>query len=407
MTPRRPPGDAWARRLVAVPETVFARYARLAVATGAVNLGQGFPEDPPAAVVLDAYVRAVDGGHQYPPTHGLPVLRAALAAMIGPRWGRAIDADSEVTVTVGASEGLFTAMQALLDPGDEVVLVEPCFDAYPVAVRLAGGVPVGVPMQRDGARWRLDPARLRAAIGPRTRLIVVNDPHNPTGSVLAPEEAAAVAEIARAADVLLVADEVYEHVAFVPTTPLARLAPERTLALGSAGKTFGVTGWKVGWAVGPAALVAALARYRQWTSFVVAAPLQRAVAELVAGVSAPDAVTTSAVDAHLAAQRAGLVARRDILLDGLRAAGLDPAVPDAGYFVWADVAAWGWRNDVALCDALPDAVGVVAIPGSAFRVAPDPDAPVSVRFAFCRGPASVAEGARRLASQPPPSRPAP
>jgi N-succinyldiaminopimelate aminotransferase len=391
---RRRAGTAAARRLDGVGESVFARYARLAAATGAVNLGQGFPDEPAGPEVLDALRGALSGGQQYAPTQGLPQLRAAVAAAAGRRIGRSLDPDREVHVTVGATEALYASLQALLDPGDEVVLVEPCYDAYPVMIRLAGGTPVGVPLElgADG-RWRLDPDRLADAVGPRTRVVLLNDPHNPTGAVLDASAVAAVVAAAERVGAWLLVDEVYERVAFVPTTPVASRAFERTLSVGSAGKTFGVTGWKVGWVTGPAPLVAAVAALRQWVTFAVATPLQAAVATLMADVG-----QGGAVDALLERQRAGLRARRALLLDGLTAAGLRPTPPDAGYFVHAAADAWGWADDVALCDALPSLAGVVAIPGSAFRIDPRPGDPTWLRFAFCRGGATVAEGARRLAA---------
>lgn len=385
--------DPTAARIRGMPETVFARYARLAVASGAVNLGQGFPDDPPVPEVLSALARAAGGGHQYAPRAGLHELRAAIAAQAGRRLGRPVDPDTEVHVTVGATEALYAAIHALVDPGEEVVVIEPCYDAYPHMVRLAGGVPVPVPMAvgPDG-RWRLDPERLAGALTPRTRAVLLNDPHNPTGAVLDAATVAGVVAAVRKTDAWLIVDEVYEHLAFVPTTTTAALAPERTLAIGSAGKTFGVTGWKVGWVVGPAAAVEALAALRQWVSYAVATPLQAAVAELLDGIG-----REGAIDAALARQRASLARRRDTLLAGLRASGASPTMPDAGYFVFADVSAWGFDDDVALCDALPERAGVVAIPGSAFRVRPAAAAPTWLRLAFCRGDETVAEGARRLA----------
>jgi len=385
--------DPTAARVRGMPETVFARYARLAVTSGAVNLGQGFPDDPPAPEILAALARAAGGGHQYAPRAGLPELRAAIAMQAGRRLGRRIDPDTEVHVTVGATEALYAAIHALVDPGDEVVVIEPCYDAYPHMVRLAGGVPLPVPMEAapDG-RWRLDPERLAGALTPKTRAVLLNDPHNPTGAVLSAAAIAGVVAAVRETDAWLIVDEVYEHLAFVPTTPAAALAPERTLLIGSAGKTFGVTGWKIGWLVGPAPAVEAVAALRQWISYAVATPLQAAVAELLGGIG-----QGGAIDAALAHQRAGLARRRDTLLVGLREAGAAPTIPDAGYFVFADVAAWGFGDDVALCDVLPERAGVVAIPGSAFRVRPAAAAPTWLRFAFCRGDETVAEGARRLA----------
>ena len=391
-----------AERAAVASETVFARYARLAVRTGAVNLGQGFPDDPPARRVLEALDRARGGGHQYAPMPGLPALRYALAGVEASRHGRRLDPDREIQVTVGATEGLFAALAALVDPGDEVLVVEPCYDAYPAMIRLAGGVAVGVPMDVDAAgRWSLDPDRVAAAVTPRTRVMLLNDPHNPTGAVLPADVVAALADVARGAGLVIVTDDVYAQLAFVPTTPIAPHAPERTLVVGSAGKTFGVTGWKVGWVTGPEDLVAAVRAVHQWVTFAVATPLQHAVADLLAEVG-----DGGAVDALLAGQRTALGTRRDALADGLRGAGLAPTRADAGYFLFADATRWApaarFADDRALCDALPEVAGVVAIPGSAFRLTPRTDDARWLRFAFCRGDATVHEGIRRLQAAPHP-----
>lgn len=385
-----------AARVRGMPETVFSRYAKLALASGAVNLGQGFPDDPPAGPVLEALRAAAEAPQQYAPRQGVARLREQIARLSGARRGRPLDPERDVSVTVGATEALFSALQGLCEEGDEVVLLTPCYDAYPFMVRLAGATPTLVPMEVVGERWRLDPERLRAALTPRTRAIVINDPHNPTGAVLEGSVLQRVADLAREFDLTLIVDEVYEQVAFTPVESLARLAPERTLSIGSAGKTFGVTGWKIGWATGPAELVAALVDLRQWVSYAVATPLQHAVAALLAEV-APDGGAGGAVASMLREQRSGLAARRDRLLAALREAGARVTLPDGGYFIHADVAAWGEGDDVALCDALPERAGVVAIPGSAFHHQAEPGE-VWVRFAYCRSEASVAEGARRLAA---------
>jgi N-succinyldiaminopimelate aminotransferase len=386
-----------AGRVQGMPETVFSRYARLALATGAVNLGQGFPDDPPAAPVRAALIAAAEGAQQYAPRIGIYPLRAEIARITSESIGREVDPETEVAVTVGATEALFASLAAFIDPGDEVLLIAPCYDAYPFMVALAGGKPRYVPMEvaADG-RWTLDPNRLAAAVGPRTKAILLNDPHNPTGAVLPPEVVEQLGIIARHHDLLLLVDAVYEQVSFVPTAKVAAAAPERTLHIGSAGKTFGVTGWKVGWLVGPAALVAAVTDLRQWVSYAVATPLQRGVATLLAQVD-----TGGEVDTLLADQRRDLAARRDTLLSALRAAGARPTLPEAGYFIHADVRAWGVSDDRTLCDALPARAGVVAIPGSAFHLQPGAAGPVWVRFAFCRGATTVAEGGRRLQAMHP------
>jgi N-succinyldiaminopimelate aminotransferase len=387
-----------AKRLAGARETVFARYARLAARTGAVNLGQGFPDDPPPALVLAALARGSAGGHQYAPLPGSASLRTALARSEARHHGRALDPDTDVQVTVGATEGLFAALLGLVDVGDEVILIEPVYDAYAAMVRLAGGVPVGVALELDGAgTWRLDPDRVAGAIGPRTRVLLVNDPHNPTGTVLDAATATALVDVAVRAGLVILVDHVYAHLAFRPSVPIAALAPDRTLVVGSAGKTFGVTGWKVGWVTGPDELVAAVRGVHQWVTFAVATPLQAAVAELIEGVD-----RGGDVDELLEAQRLGLAARRDLLVDGLRRAGFDPTRPDAGYFVLADASDWSpgaaYADDVALCDALPEIAGVVAIPGSAFRCTTSDAGRRWLRFAFCGHEATVVEGARRLHS---------
>jgi N-succinyldiaminopimelate aminotransferase len=298
-----------ASRVQGMPETVFSRYARIAVATGAVNLGQGFPDDPPAAAVRSALLAAADGGQQYAPRAGVRGLREAIARLGSQAFGRAIDPETEVVVTVGATEALFASLQAFINPGDEVIIVVPGYDAYPFMVALAGGHVRYVPMEvGEDRRWTLDATRLAAAVGPRTRAILINDPHNPTGAVLPAEVVHQVVAIARHHDLLLLVDAVYEQVSFVPTTHLAALAPERTLHIGSAGKTFGVTGWKVGWAIGPETLVGAVADVRQWVSYAVATPLQRAVASLLGEVAASP--VGSEMDALLATQRRELAAQR-------------------------------------------------------------------------------------------------
>lgn len=384
-----------AQRIADHPESVFARYARMAAGGDVVNLGQGFPDDPPAKVVLEAYRRALDGAHQYAPSAGRLDLRRAVAAQEGARLGRSIDPEQEVLVTVGASEALYAAVLALVDPGDEVLLVEPFYEAYLPLVRMAGGVPVGVPLELGGdRRWRLDPERLAAAVGPRTRLVLLNEPHNPTGALLGEEAGLALLAAAERHGAWVVVDEVYQHLAFRPYRPFATLpgAAERTLVIGSAAKSFGVTGWKVGWVSGPAPLVEAMRTLRQWVSFAVATPLQAAVAELLAEVG-----NGGEVDRSLLAQRDGMRARRDRLIGGLEAAGLPPTLPDGGYFVLADASGLGMGSDVELCDVLPGLAGLVAIPASPFHL--DPLAAARrgwVRFAYCRGDATVDAGIERL-----------
>lgn len=389
-----------ARRIADHAESVFARYARMAAAgDDLVNLGQGFPDDPPAGVVLEAYERASHGPQQYAPSAGHMGLRRAVAEQEGRRLGRDIDPQREVLITVGASEALYAAVLALVDPGDEVVLIEPFYEAYLPLVRMAGGVPVGVPLELgDDRRWRVDPKRLAAAVGPRTSLVLINEPHNPTGALLGAEAGQALLTAVSAHGAWVVVDEVYQHLAFEPYIPFARLpgASERTLVIGSAAKSFGVTGWKVGWVSGPAPLIEAMGTLHQWISFAVATPLQGAVADLLSEVG-----HGTEVDRHLERQRQGMRSRRDRLMAGLQAAGLPPTLPDGGYFVLADTSGLGFARDVDLCDAMPSLVGVIAIPASPFFL--DPVAAARrgwVRFGYCRGEQTVDQGVERLRTLP-------
>lgn len=392
-----------ARRVAGMPETVFSHYARIAQASGAVNLGQGFPDDPPGQPVRAALIAAADTGQQYAPRAGLASLRQQIARLGSLTLGQPFDPDRQVAVTVGATEALYATLHAFVEPGDEVILITPCYDAYPFMVRLAGGSVATVAMEVDAhGHWTLDPTRLAAAITTRSKAILLNDPHNPTGAVLPSEVVAAIVASAREHNLLLINDAVYEQVSFVPPSSIAALAPERTLHIGSAGKTFGVTGWKIGWVLGPESLLAAVSDLRQWISYAVATPLQSAVASLLAQVQAGG--VASDVDGMLAQQRIDLAARRDTLYRALQLAGATPTRPDAGYFIHADVRAWGIMDDRALCDALPGRAGVVAIPGSAFHLHPPAHGPRWVRFAYCRGAATVAEGARRLQTMHPASR---
>jgi N-succinyldiaminopimelate aminotransferase len=381
-----------AHRVTGFAETVFATYTRLALETGAVNLGQGFPDDPPDALVQRALRDAVAGPQQYAPLPGVPALNEAVAESVGGRLGRSLDPVREVQVTVGATEGLFATLQALVDPGDDVVLVAPWYDAYPAMVGMAGGRVVGVAMAEDAGAWRLDRAALADAVTPRTKAIVITTPHNPSGAVMDAADLDAVVAAAERVDAVVVSDEVYEHLSFVPFTPAASRpgAWERTLTVSSVGKSYAVTGWKVGWVTGPAALIAAVRAAHQWIPFAVATPLQHAVAsvlhaDLLAG------------GARLDEQRARYRTRRDALHEGLAAAGFGVSRADGGYFLVADARPLGEADADALALRLPREAGVVAIPMTPFT----DDATRHVgegrlRFAFCKSDAAIAEACRRL-----------
>ena len=382
-----------ADRLAGFGETVFATYTRLASETGAVDLGQGYPDFEPPAFVLEALSAAATGYQQYAPLPGTAEFLAELARDVGATLGRELDPTAELQVTVGATEGLFAAMQALVDPGDEVLLLEPFYDAYPADVIMAGGIPRFLPLDPlpDG-RWGLDPDALRRAVTDRTRVIVVNTPHNPTGKVFTAAELDALVAAAAAVDAVLVSDEVYEHIAFTQHVPLASRpgAYERTLSISSLGKTFSVTGWKIGWVAGPPPLVRALRTAHQWIPFAVATPLQRAAASIL---------RAAREGSYYEGLRADYRARRDLLLEALEPTPFRALVPEGGYFVMADSSALGYPDDVALCLDLPRRAGVAAIPPSAFFSAPHRHlARHLVRFAYCKGDAALREAGRRLAA---------
>ena len=367
--------------------TVFAEMTALARRTGAVNLGQGFPDTDGPAALLEAAQHAIrNGENQYPPGRGIPELRHAIAEHQGRCYGLDVDPDTQVLVTTGATEAISAAVLALCEPGDEVVMLEPYYDSYGAAVALAGAVRRPVPLRPPD--FAVDATALEAAFSDRTRLILLNSPHNPTGRVLDRAELEVVADLARRHDVVVVTDEVYEHLTFdgrahVPIATLPGMA-ERTLTVSSAGKTFSVTGWKIGWVHGPPELVSAVTAVKQFLTFVSGAPFQPAVAQ---------ALATS--DEFLRAQAADLARKRDVLCEGLEGAGFDVYVPQGTYFVLADAAPLGFADGLELCRRLPELVGVVAVPVQAFCDHPDL-APSVVRFAFCKQDDVLAEGVRRL-----------
>jgi N-succinyldiaminopimelate aminotransferase len=382
-------------RLQGFGTTVFAEMSALAVATGSVNLGQGFPDYPGPPEVLDVARAAIGtAADQYPPGPGIPELRAAIAEH-QQRFGTlTYDPADEVLVTAGATEALSAALLALLDTGDEVVLFEPMYDCYAAGIAMAGGVARPVPLRppADGAgRWTFDPAELRAAITPRTKLLLVNTPHNPTGTVFDRDELAVLAGHAIEHDLIVLTDEVYEHLVFsgAEHVPIATLPGmrERTLVVSSAGKTFNVTGWKIGWICGPEPLVAAVRTAKQFLTYVNGGPFQPAVA---AGLRLPDE--------YFAAVARDLEYRRDVLVKGLRDGGLPVISPEATYFATVDVRGVQPDGDgLAFCRALPERAGVVAVPTVVFY---DPaHAHLGrhlVRFAFCKSDEVLGEAVERL-----------
>ncbi len=388
----RPPAHLprLARRLWSVPPTIFTTMSALAERTRAVNLGQGFPDRDGPASVVEAAVQAMRAGrNQYAPGPGVPELREAVARHQRERYGIDLDPASQVIISAGATEGIAAAVLALVDPGDEVVLLEPFYDSYPATVAMAGGVRRSVPFRRTEAGFRLDTDALRRTVSDRTRLLVVNTPHNPTGAVLDASERATVAELAVRHDVVVVVDEVYEHLLYdgqrhVPIATLPGMA-ERTVSVSSAGKTFSFTGWKVGWVTGPEDLVGAVLAAKQWLTFTNAAPLQPAVAHAL-----------DHEQEYVAALAHSLQGKRDLLCAGLADLRLDPVVPQGTYFTLSDVSGLGWPDGMAFCQALPDRAGVVAIPCQPFYDDADAGRHL-VRWAFCKETAVLEEALDRLA----------
>ncbi|MDT4935879.1 MAG: N-succinyldiaminopimelate aminotransferase [Pseudonocardiales bacterium] len=377
-----PSADPLVARMRGFGTTIFAEMSALAVTTRSVNLGQGFPDTDGPAELLAAAADAIRTGHnQYPPGAGVPELRRAIAAHQKRCYALDYDPDAEVLVTAGATEAIAAAVLALAGPGDEVVLFEPYYDSYTACIALAGAQRRVVPLARDGGGWAFDPDALTAAITPRTKVLLLNSPHNPTGKVFDAAELRAVAEAAVANDLIVVSDEVYEHLTFDgrPHVPIATLPGmrERTVTIGSAGKTFSVTGWKIGWACAPPRLVGAVRTVKQFLTYVNGAPFQPALAQ--------------ALDAEsYRGMAAELQQRRDQLCDGLDRLGFDVVRPEATYFATVDV----HSNAVEFCRELPRRAGVVAIPSSVFYDSAAGDS--LVRFAFCKQPHVLAEALRRL-----------
>ncbi|RMI12629.1 pyridoxal phosphate-dependent aminotransferase [Cellulomonas triticagri] len=389
--------------------TIFAEMSALAVRTGAVNLGQGFPDvDGPESVKRVAAEAIAAGVNQYPPGPGDPGLRAAIAAHQQRHYGIALDPDREVLVTTGATEAIAAALLALTEPGDEVLTLEPFYDSYAAVIALAGARHTTAPLVPTPEGFRLDPDALRAAVTDRTRVILLNTPHNPTGAVLTAEELAVVAEVAERHGCVVVTDEVYEHLTYdgARHVPFATLpgAADRTLTISSAGKTFSFTGWKIGWVTGPAPLVDAVRAVKQFLTYTSGAPFQPAVAHAL------DLETTDGPDAgYVRGLAASLAGRRDLLSAGLTAAGFDVVRPQGTYFVVADaarllagpLAGRGLRDAADLCRALPDLVGVVGVPVTAFThagSAADRALRTAVRFTYVKQRPVLEDAVTRLAT---------
>ncbi|OLT32616.1 aminotransferase [Actinomadura sp. CNU-125] len=371
-------------------ETIFAEMSALATRTNAINLGQGFPDEDGPADMLDIAVEAIrTGANQYPPGPGLPELREAVAAQRLGRYGLAYDPATEVFVTVGATEGIAASVLALAEPGDEVIVFEPYYDSYAAVIALAGAVRRPVTLRPAEGRFAFDPDELRAAVTPRTRLILVNSPHNPCGTVFTRDELETIAAVCREHDLVAVTDEVYEYLTFddAEHVPLAALEGmrERTVSVSSVGKSFSVTGWKTGWVTAPAPYVRAVQSVKQFLTFAVSAPYQRAAAYALGG-EIP----------WVEELRKSLQGKRDRLVTGLEAAGFDVYRPQGTYFVQADIRPLGFTDGMELARALPEKAGVVAIPTQVFYDHPDAGAHF-VRFAFCKKDEVIDAAVERLA----------
>ncbi len=376
------------RRLSEFTSTIFAEMSALAVETGAINLGQGFPDTDGPAEVLQAAKDAIDAGvNQYPPGPGTAELRTAIAAHQHRFYGLSYDPDNEVLVTAGATEAIAASMLGLLEPGDEVIALEPYYDSYAATIAMAGAVRVPVTLRAPD--FTLDLDELAAAITPKTRLLLINTPHNPTGAVLLLPQLQQIARLAIEHDLIVVTDEVYEHMTFdAPHIPLATIdgMRERTITISSSGKTFSVTGWKIGWVCASPALVAAVRAAKQFLTYVSGAPFQPAIATALA-----------LPDSFYHGLAADLQSKRDRLCAGLTAAGFDVFTPSGTYFVTTDVRSLGYDDGITFCRELPQRCGVVAVPSVVFY-----DDKVEgrslVRFAFCKRDAVLDEAIDRLAT---------
>ena len=368
--------------------TIFSEMTALAQAHGAINLSQGFPDFDGPGFIVEAAKAAMDSGqNQYARSMGAPALVEAAARSFERHYGRRVKAYSEVGVYSGATEGLLAAIMGMVNPGDEVILFEPYYDSYRACLAMAGATPRYVTLRAPD--FSFDPAELEAAFTSRTRLLLLNTPHNPTGKVFSREELGLIAELCQRHDVLVLTDQVYEHLTFdgVSHIPLATLPGmwERTLTLSSTGKTFSMTGWKIGYAIGPAPMVAAAQSAHQFITFATATPFQAAMAAAL-----------DAGDDFYRSLKAEYAARRDFLLTALGDAGLSPLAPQGTYFAMVDVHQAGFEDDVAFAKFFTAEVGVACIPTSVFYATAAPDKGRLARFAFCKRLETLERAAERL-----------
>ena len=377
-------------RLQGFGTTIFAEMSALAAKTQAVNLGQGFPDSDGPAEVLDAAVEAIRSGvNQYPPGPGTADLRSAVAEHQRRFWNLNFDPETEVLITAGATEALAASMLSLCETGDEVIVFDPTYDSYGAGIALAGATMRGVVLRppTDGGAYQFDPDELRRAFSAKTRLLLLNSPHNPTGKVFTREELSLIAELCSEHDVIAVTDEVYEHIVFdTEHLPLASFPGmrERTITVSSGGKTFSCTGWKIGWAVGPAPLIAAVRTAKQFLTFVNGAPFQPAIA---VGLRLDDDFYESLI--------ASMQQKRDLLSDLLQGAGFTVFQPEGTYFITADIRPLGFNDGIEFCLGLPEQAGVVAVPSQVFYQ-DQRDGATQVRFCFAKSDETLREAGRRL-----------
>ncbi|GAA1549010.1 pyridoxal phosphate-dependent aminotransferase [Kribbella hippodromi] len=376
-----------AERLNGLGTTIFAEMSALALATGSVNLGQGFPDrDGPDSVLEDAIAAIRSGANQYAPARGVPVLRQAVADHQRRFYGLTYDPDTQVLITTGATEAVAAALLAYVEPGDEVIALEPYYDSYAAGIAFAGGRRVPVTLRAPS--YRLDLDELRAAVTPRTKVLLINSPHNPTGTVLTDEELRGVRDVAVEHDLIVITDEVYEHLVYdgLRHRPLATYEgmADRTVSISSAGKTFAVTGWKIGWVTGSTEVVTAVTTAKQFLTFTSGTPFQPAVANALA-----------LGNDYFDTLRADLQSRRDLLADGLADLGFEVHRPAGTYFITTDIRPLGHTDGIDFCRMLPERAGVVAIPHQVFYDHTTLGRPL-VRWAFCKQPALLQEALTRL-----------
>lgn len=387
------PRPVLATRLHGLGTTIFAEMSALATATGSINLGQGFPDSDGPAAVAEAAARAIlEGrGNQYPPGPGIPELRHAVAGHQAAWYGLRFDPDTEVLITAGATEAIAAALLALVNPGDEVIAFEPYYDSYAACIAMAGGVRVPAtlrPPTPEQPRWHPDLDILEASITDRTRVLLLNSPHNPTGMVLDEAELRRLADLAVRNDLVVITDEVYEHLVFEGShIPIATLPGmrDRTVTISSSGKTFSFTGWKIGWVTAPTELVSAVRTAKQFLTYVSGGPFQYAVADAL-----------KLPRDYYADLRESLRARRDLLAAGLADIGFGVSATEGTYFITTDIRPLGEDDGLAFCRALPERCGVVAIPNAVFYDDKQAGAPF-VRFTFCKKPEVLSEALDRLA----------